>query len=63
MALFTDWGLRQAGLFTWPESPKHVHLYQKFGFWLQYLVPLMSKAVSPIPADPRLRNVRFALPP
>ena len=27
------WQLRQAALFTFPHSPKHIGLYQKFGFW------------------------------
>jgi hypothetical protein len=34
----------QAGLFTFPHSPKHLGLYRKFGFWPQYLTPIMSRA-------------------
>ncbi|HEY6684525.1 MAG TPA: GNAT family N-acetyltransferase [Propionibacteriaceae bacterium] len=30
--LFDQWQLRQAGLFTFAHSPKHIGLYQKFGF-------------------------------
>ena len=30
---FTSWGVRQAGLFTFVDSPKHLGLYQKHGFW------------------------------
>jgi GNAT superfamily N-acetyltransferase len=44
--LFEQWGVRQAGLFTFPQSPKHIGLYQKFGFWPQYLTPLMETVVS-----------------
>jgi predicted N-acetyltransferase YhbS len=44
--LFGKWGVRQAGLFTFPESPKHVGLYQKFGFWPGHLTPLMAKPIS-----------------
>jgi GNAT superfamily N-acetyltransferase len=44
--LFERWGTRQAGLFTFAHSPKHIALYQKFGFWPQYLTAVMSKAVS-----------------
>src|SRR6516162_3550866 len=33
MACFERWGTRQAGLFTFPHSQKHVGLYQRFGFW------------------------------
>jgi len=45
--LFERWQLRQVGLFTFPQSTKHVHLYQKFGFWPRFLTPVMSLAVRP----------------
>lgn len=45
--LFDEWGVRQSGLFTFPHSPKHIGLYQKFGFWPQYLTPLMEKRIAP----------------
>src|SRR5213083_3074150 len=47
LALFEAWRIRQAGLFTFPQSPKHVALYQKFGFWPQALTAVMSKPVEP----------------
>lgn len=47
VALFERWGTRQAGLFTFAQSPKHVSLYQRFGFWPQHLTPVMARAVSP----------------
>ncbi len=47
MALFEAWGTRQAGLFTFPDSPKHHALYGKHGFRLQALTPVMAKAVAP----------------
>ena len=46
MSLFAQWGTRQAALFTFPQSPKHIALYQKFGFWPQYLTLVMSKPVE-----------------
>jgi GNAT superfamily N-acetyltransferase len=46
MALFEKWGVREAGLFTFPQSPKHVGLYQKFGFWPRYLTAVMSKSAE-----------------
>lgn len=46
MDLFDAWKVRQVGLFTFPESTKHVPLYQRFGFWPQFLTALMSKAIS-----------------
>jgi predicted N-acetyltransferase YhbS len=45
--LFDQWGLRQAGLYTFPHSLKHLGLYRKFGFWPQFLTPIMSKASAP----------------
>jgi GNAT superfamily N-acetyltransferase len=44
------WGTRQAGLFTFPDSPKHLALYQKAGFWPHHLTALMAKAVDEPPA-------------
>ncbi len=44
--LFDKWGAREAGLFTFANSPKHINLYQKFGFWPRFLTAVMSKAVS-----------------
>jgi hypothetical protein len=46
MAQFERWETRHVGLFTFPQSPKHLGLYQAFGFWPQYLTPVMSKAVG-----------------
>lgn len=46
VALLDHWSVRQAGLFTFPQSPKHIALYQKFGFWPQYLTAVMSKQVQ-----------------
>src|SRR4051794_31751200 len=45
--LLDTWAVRQAGLFTFPHSAKHVGLYQKFGFWPQYLTSVMGKAAAP----------------
>jgi hypothetical protein len=47
VALLERRAARQLGLFTFPQSPKHIALYQKFGFWPQYLTPVMSKPVRP----------------
>jgi GNAT superfamily N-acetyltransferase len=43
---FERWGVRQAGLFTFPNSPKHLGLYQKFGFWPRWLTAVMAKAME-----------------
>ena len=50
--LFEQWRVRQAALFTFPQSTKHIGLYQKFGFWPQHLTPLMEKPVSANGNDP-----------
>src|SRR5580658_1414858 len=42
MSIFEKWGVRHTGLFTFPHSTKHVGLYQKFGYWPQYLTALMN---------------------
>ncbi|HVX02731.1 MAG TPA: GNAT family N-acetyltransferase, partial [Nitrososphaera sp.] len=46
MEIFERWGTRHVGLFTFAQSSKHVHLYQKFGFWPRYLTAVMSKQVT-----------------
>ena len=48
MELFAQWGTRHTGLFTFPHSPKHIHLYQKFDFWARFLTPIMAKPVAPL---------------
>ncbi len=40
--IFEKWGVRRTGLFTFAASAKHVGLYQKFGYWPQYLTALMT---------------------
>jgi GNAT superfamily N-acetyltransferase len=39
---FESWGLRHAGLCTFPQSTKHIHLYRKFGFHPRFLTPIMT---------------------
>lgn len=46
MELFGRWGTRQTALFTFPDSPKHIGLYERFGFRRQSLTPVMSKTVG-----------------
>jgi GNAT superfamily N-acetyltransferase len=40
---FDKWGMKRTGLFTFPHSTKHVGLYQKYGYWPQYLTALMTR--------------------
>jgi GNAT superfamily N-acetyltransferase len=44
--LVEQWQVRQTALFTFPQSPKHIGLYQKFGFWPQQLTPLLEKPIG-----------------
>ena len=46
MEIFRSWGSKHLGLFTFSNSPKHMALYQKFGFWPRDLVALMGKEIS-----------------
>jgi GNAT superfamily N-acetyltransferase len=51
MKIFEMWGTKHIGLFTFAQSSKHVHLYQKYGFWPRYLTAIMSKEVVKFPRD------------
>lgn len=42
MTVFDRLGLKHTGLFTFPQSTKHVALYQKFGYWPRYLTAIMT---------------------
>jgi GNAT superfamily N-acetyltransferase len=46
LELFDKWNTKHAGLFTFANSPKHIGLYQKFGFWPRFLTAVMSKDVN-----------------
>lgn len=45
MEIFRTRGVREAGLFTFVQSPKHLALYQKFGFWPGFLIGVMGRQV------------------
>ncbi|MFB2895639.1 GNAT family N-acetyltransferase [Aerosakkonemataceae cyanobacterium BLCC-F50] len=51
IAKFAQWGTRQAGLFTFPNSPKHHALYQKFGFYPRFLTFIMAKPIEALSQD------------
>jgi GNAT superfamily N-acetyltransferase len=46
MDIFKRWGVRHRGLFTFMDSPKHVALYQKYGFSPRELVATVEKEVT-----------------
>ncbi len=43
MSLFEKWGSKHIGLFTFAGSPKHIGLYQRYGFRPRFLTAIMSK--------------------
>lgn len=45
MARFAEWGVAHAGLYTFAESPKHIGLYQRYGFHPRFLTMLMAQPV------------------
>ena len=47
MSVFDDWSISHRGLLTFPDSPKHIHLYEKYGFRAGHLIPVLGKDVSP----------------
>ena len=49
---FASWDVRQAGLFTFADSAKHLGLYQKHGFWPGPLTAVTAKAVGPVAPAP-----------
>ena len=46
MGCFDRWSTELAGLFTFAQSPKHVGLYSKYGFWPRSLTAILSKPVG-----------------
>jgi hypothetical protein len=46
MQRFESWRLPHTGLFTFAESPKHIGLYQRYGFYPRFLTPIMAKSVA-----------------
>jgi len=46
MEVFGARRTRHAGLFTFAQSAKHVHLYQRFGFWPRQLTMVMAKVID-----------------
>jgi N-acetylglutamate synthase-like GNAT family acetyltransferase len=52
MPLFDTAGVRQTGLFTFSDSPKHVALYQRFGFWPHFLTAILQGAADGPPVSP-----------
>jgi hypothetical protein len=43
---FERWNVSHAGLFTFAQSAKHIHLYGKFGFYPRFLTAIMSRPAA-----------------
>lgn len=50
MDRFDAWGTTHAGLYTFPQSPKHLGLYGSFGFCPRFLTLVMEKSLDAVPA-------------
>jgi GNAT superfamily N-acetyltransferase len=46
MEIMDSWGLTHTGLFTFSHSPKHLGLYQLYGFQPRFLTAVLSAAVG-----------------
>ncbi|MGH7785499.1 MAG: GNAT family N-acetyltransferase [Candidatus Binatia bacterium] len=46
MRRFDEWGITHAGLFTFSNSPKHLVLYQRYGFVPRCLTGLLAGSVT-----------------
>ena len=47
MGFFDRWGVTHAGLFTFGHSPKHVSLYQRYGFQPRFLTAVLARPPAP----------------
>ena len=52
LGAFASWNVRQAGPFTFADSPKHLRLYQRHGFWPGSLTVVTAKEVGPTGTRP-----------
>jgi hypothetical protein len=59
MELFDHWGTTHAGLYTFAQSPKHLGLYQKFGFRPRFLTMILARPIEGSPGQPP-RSSRFS---
>lgn len=53
-----EWAVTHAGLMTFPDSPKHIGLYQRFGFWPEALIAILQRPVQ-IPSHQTQTVVRY----
>ncbi len=46
MEVFVQLKMKHLGFLTFANSPKHIHLYQKYDFWPRFLTLVMSRTVT-----------------
>ena len=46
MDCFEKWNVTHSGAMTFANSPKHIHLYRKFGYHPRFLIPVLSKKIE-----------------
>jgi N-acetylglutamate synthase-like GNAT family acetyltransferase len=51
MDIFEQLETKHIGIFTFSESSKHIHLYQKYDFWPRFLTAVMSKPVRSVRSE------------
>lgn len=62
LELFERRDIRQTGLFTHPQSPKHLRLYESYGYWPHQLRAYLDKKPAVIDGDPAVSKFS-AVPP
>jgi GNAT superfamily N-acetyltransferase len=55
--LFDQWGCSASGLLTNPSSPRHLRLYQAFGYWPRYLTIVMARETDRAPPAVSAENL------
>ncbi len=58
LACFEYWNIKQAGFCTFTNSPKHLCLYQIFGFHPHFLIAFTSK--QPQPYEQALQGIKYS---
>lgn len=61
-ATLDDWGVSLAGLFTFPDSPKHIGLYHRHGFFPRCLTAVMQHTLAGRAPGPAGLLLSTALP-
>jgi GNAT superfamily N-acetyltransferase len=55
MAMLKRWYVRHRGHYTFAQSPKHIALYQRYGFWPRFLTAVMWRTAKTCSPKNRIR--------